>query len=81
MLVSLSVQFCCLSISLVTEVQSALTGVLRMPWLLGPTGVEFSDDVDSCRVRGLWREECMLANVGQGLAESRKSFGDAGGPE
>lgn len=30
-----------------------LTGVLGMLWLLGPSGVEFSEDVDSWRVRGL----------------------------
>lgn len=58
-----------------------LTGVLGMLWLPGPSGVEFSEDVDSWRVRGLWRDECMLASVGQGLLESRKSLGDAGGQE
>lgn len=52
-----------------------------MLWLLGPSGVEFSEDVDSWRVRGLWRDECMLARVGQGLLESRNSLGEAGGQE
>lgn len=52
-----------------------------MLWLPGPSGVEFSEDVDSWRVRGLWRDECMVASVGQGLPESRKSFGVAGGQE
>lgn len=56
-----------------------LTGVLEMPWLLGPSGVEFSEEVDSWRVRGLWRDGCMLARVGHGLGESTNNFGDAGG--
>lgn len=55
-----------------------LTGVLGMLWLLGHNGAEFSEDVDSWRVRGLWRDECMLARVVQGLLESRKILGETG---
>lgn len=61
--------------------QCFLTGVLGTLWELGPSGVEFSEDVDSWRVRGLWRDECMLARVGQGVLDSRKSLGEAGGEE
>lgn len=47
--------------------------------LLGPIGVELSEEVDSWRVsEGLWRDECRLAKDEQGLPESRKSFGVAG---
>lgn len=59
-------------------VRRFLTGVL---WMLWPSGVEFSEDVDSWRVRGLWRDGCMLASVGHGLLESMKSLGEAGGRE
>lgn len=54
-----------------------LTGVQEMA--PGPSGVEFSEDVDSWRVRGLWSAGCMLGSVVQGLLESRNSFGEAGG--
>lgn len=47
-------------------------------WLLRPSGAEFSEDVDSWRVRGLCRDECMLARVVQGVLESMKSLGEAG---
>lgn len=47
-------------------------------WLLKPSGAEFSEDVDSWRVRGLCRDECMLARVVQGVLESMKSLGEAG---
>lgn len=40
--------------------------------------MEFSEDVDSWRVSGLWKDECMLGSVEQGLPESRKSLGEAG---
>jgi len=50
-----------------------------MLWPPAPSGVEFSEDVDSWRVRGLWRDECMLATAVQGLPESTNSFGEAGG--
>lgn len=49
--------------------------------MLWPSGVEFSEDVDSWRVRGLWRDGCMLASMGQGPLESMKSLGEAGGRE
>lgn len=58
--------------------QRLLTGVLGTLWLLRPSGVEFSEEVDSWRVRGLWRDECRLASDVQGLFESRNSFGVAG---
>ena len=55
---------------------SVHTGVLWTLWL--PRGVELSEEVESWRVRELWRDECMLASTEQGLPESRYNLGDAG---
>lgn len=51
-------------------VRRVLTGVMETLWPPAPSGVEFSEDVESCRVSGLWRDECMLASVVQGLLKS-----------
>lgn len=52
--------------------------MLETLWLPGPSSAEFSEDVDSWRVRGLCRDEFMLVRVVQGLLESMKSLGEAG---